>query len=134
LESAIARLRQEGVPLELARALVALADLERRRRRHAAARRATDEAWELCRTAGALPWLGRIEQGRVQRSGRRTAEASALTAPEQRIAALAAGGSTNREIAAACFVSVKTVEASLSRVYRKLGVRSRTELVKTLAG
>ena len=134
LESSIARLRQEGVPLELARALVALADLERRRRRHAAARRATDEAWELCRTAGALPWLGRIEQGRVPRSGRRLEEVSALTAPEQRIAALAAGGSTNREIAAACFVSVKTVEASLSRVYRKLGVRSRTELVKTLSG
>ncbi|TDT97623.1 regulatory LuxR family protein [Streptomyces sp. 846.5] len=134
LESSIARLRQEAIPLELARALVALADLERRRRRHAAARRATDEAWELCRTAGALPWLGRIEQGRVPRSGRRAEEVSALTAPEQRIAALAAGGSTNREIAAACFVSVKTVEASLSRVYRKLGVRSRTELVKTLSG
>ena len=134
LESSVARLRQQRIPLELARSLVALADLERRRRRHAAARRATDEAWELCRAAGALPWLQRIEQGRVPRSGRRPQQPTALTAPEQRIAALAAAGSTNREIAAACFVSVKTVEASLSRVYRKLGVRSRTELVKTLAG
>ncbi|MFC1406497.1 MULTISPECIES: LuxR family transcriptional regulator [Streptacidiphilus] len=134
LAASVDRLRQQAIPLELARSLVALADLERRRRRHAAARRATDEAWELCRTAGALPWLRRIEQGRVPRSGSGAAEPAALTVPEQRIAALAAAGSTNREIAAACFVSVKTVEASLSRVYRKLGVRSRTELVKTLTG
>jgi DNA-binding CsgD family transcriptional regulator len=56
-----------------------------------------------------------------------------LTATEGRVAALAAAGHTNREIAAAAFMSEKTVEANLSRIYRKLGIRSRAELGVRLA-
>ncbi|TQF01234.1 AAA family ATPase [Kitasatospora acidiphila] len=139
LERAVARLRSEGVPLELARALAAQAQLERRRRRQGAARSAADEALRICQDTGAAAWLGpikrRIQGGGGGRAGaaRQPADASGavlLTPSEQRIAALAADGATNREIAAACYISVKTVEASLSRVYRKLGVRSRTELAK----
>jgi DNA-binding NarL/FixJ family response regulator len=48
------------------------------------------------------------------------------------VAELAAGGATNKEIAGALFLSVKTVEANLSRVYRKLELRSRTELASSL--
>jgi DNA-binding CsgD family transcriptional regulator len=48
------------------------------------------------------------------------------------VAALAASGRTNAEIAAELFITVRTVESNLTRVYRKLGVRSRTELVRTL--
>jgi DNA-binding NarL/FixJ family response regulator len=51
-----------------------------------------------------------------------------LTPSEARIAQLAAAGLTNREVASAAFVSHKTVEANLSRIYRKLGIRSRAEL------
>ena len=51
-----------------------------------------------------------------------------LTPTEDRVAALVAAGSTNREVADALFVSIHTVEANLKRIYRKLGVRSRTEL------
>ena len=51
-----------------------------------------------------------------------------LTPTEDRVAALVAAGSTNREVADALFVSVHTVEANLKRIYRKLGIRSRTEL------
>jgi DNA-binding CsgD family transcriptional regulator len=51
-----------------------------------------------------------------------------LTASEQRVAELAAAGITNREMAAALFISPKTVEANLSRIYRKLSIRSRAEL------
>ena len=51
-----------------------------------------------------------------------------LTEAERRVAALAADGRHNKEIAAVLFISVRTVEANLTRVYRKLGVRSRTEL------
>jgi DNA-binding CsgD family transcriptional regulator len=133
LEDSVETLRRARVPLELARSLVVLADVERRRRRQAAARRATDEAVRICRAAGAAAWLDRVEQ-RSRRAVERAreAEAGALTPSELRIATLAADGATNREIAAACYLSVKTVEASLSRVYRKLGVRSRTELAKTL--
>jgi DNA-binding NarL/FixJ family response regulator len=51
-----------------------------------------------------------------------------LTASEQRVAELAATGVTNREMAAVLFISPKTVEATLSRIYRKLNIRSRAEL------
>jgi DNA-binding CsgD family transcriptional regulator len=134
LTSSAAVLRSVGLPLELARTLVALADVERRRRRQAAARRASQEATQLCEEAGAAAWLGRIEQRSRGATDARTRgdAAQELTPSELRIATLAADGATNREIAAACYLSVKTVEASLSRVYRKLSVRSRTELAKTL--
>ena len=58
---------------------------------------------------------------------RRSAPAE-LTPSEQRVADLAAAGRTNREVAAQLFMSPKTVEANLARIYRKLGVRSRAEL------
>ena len=51
-----------------------------------------------------------------------------LTPSEQRVAELAASGMTNRDIAATLFVSAKTVEANLTQIYRKLGIRSRAEL------
>ena len=55
-----------------------------------------------------------------------------LTEGERQIAELVAGGRSNREVAAALFVSPKTVSASLGRVYRKLGVTSRTEMAERL--
>jgi DNA-binding CsgD family transcriptional regulator len=58
--------------------------------------------------------------------------APGLTAAEERVAELAVSGLTNRDIAAAIFVSPKTVEVNLSRVYRKLGIRSRAELYQAL--
>jgi DNA-binding CsgD family transcriptional regulator len=56
-----------------------------------------------------------------------------LTPTERRIAELVATGASNKEVAAAAFVSVKTVEANLSRVYAKLGIRSRAALAHLLA-
>jgi len=60
-------------------------------------------------------------------SGRRTSSEE-LTETERRVAELAGRGHTNKEIAAELYMGVSTVEAHLSRVYRKLGLRSRTEL------
>ncbi|NEB91478.1 helix-turn-helix domain-containing protein, partial [Streptomyces bauhiniae] len=57
-----------------------------------------------------------------------------LAAMERQVAALVMEGATNREIAARLFVSVKTVEATLTRVYRKLGIRSRVDIVRLAAG
>ena len=57
-----------------------------------------------------------------------------LTATERRVAELAAAGITNREIARAVFMSEKTVEAHIARVYRKLGIHSRAELGARMAG
>ncbi len=77
---------------------------------------------------GAEPWAAqaRAELARVV-PGRRAGE---LTATETRIAELVVLGRRNREIAGELFVSVATVEAHLTRIYRKLGVRSRTELAR----
>ena len=63
-------------------------------------------------------------------SGRRRAQG--LTPSEQRVAELAVSGLTNRDIAATLFISPKTVEVNLSRIYRKLNIRSRVELYKAL--
>ncbi|HEV2639479.1 MAG TPA: AAA family ATPase [Actinocrinis sp.] len=134
LESSVDRLRTAGLPLELARSLCALAQVEQRRRRPAQARLAATEAFRLCRAAGAVALLGWVERAAPPPAGPEPgAPKSIMTVTELRVANLAVGGSTNREIAATCYLSVKTVEATLSRVYRKLGVRSRTELARTLS-
>jgi len=57
-----------------------------------------------------------------------------LTPAEQRVADLIAGGATNRDAAAALFVSVRTVETHVASIYRKLGVRTRVELTHKLSG
>jgi DNA-binding CsgD family transcriptional regulator len=57
-----------------------------------------------------------------------------LTPTEERVAALVAAGRTYREVADALFISPKTVQWNLSKIYRKLGVRSRSELAAKLAG
>jgi DNA-binding CsgD family transcriptional regulator len=130
--------RQEGLALERVRTLLALAQVERRRRHPGAARDALAEAHRLATDAGATLWAEKVERERG-RLGEPIAQAgagvdnAALTGAERRCAELAAAGATNREIAAALFVSVKTVEATLSRSYRKLGVRSRTQLARMLA-
>jgi DNA-binding NarL/FixJ family response regulator len=71
-----------------------------------------------------------VELGRI--GGRRAAPAGALSATESEVARLVAAGRTNREVAAALHLSARTVEWNLSKLYRKLGVRSRTELASAL--
>ena len=77
--------------------------------------------------------LDRAARAELERVGLRRA-AQELTETELRVAELAATGMTNREIAAQAFISSKTVEANLARVYRKLGIRSRAELGAWLEG
>ena len=85
---------------------------------------------------GAAPWAERA-RGELRASGQsvRTPEQraeDALTPQELQVAAIVAGGATNREAAAALFLSVKTIEFHLGHVYRKLGIRSRTELARVV--
>ena len=63
----------------------------------------------------------------------RAGSKSTLTQTERQVAALVAQGLSNREVAGQLFVSLRTVESNLSRIYRKLGVRSRTEMARTTA-
>jgi DNA-binding CsgD family transcriptional regulator/DNA polymerase III delta prime subunit len=124
--------RQSG--LDRARTLISLAGVERRCRRRAAARSTLVEAYDICSALGAAPWAERVrdELDRTGAQVRAEHPAAALTVAEQRVADLVRAGSTNREVAAVLFISVKTVEATLSRIYRKVGVRSRTELVRAM--
>ena len=68
----------------------------------------------------------------LRRAGGRGSSRDALTATEQKVAELAASGLRNREIATRMFLSEKTIEANLSRIYGKLEIRSRSELVRRL--
>ena len=84
------------------------------------------EAASIFERIGAPIWAGQARR-ELDRVGLRRAP-DELTVSERRVAELAASGMTNREVARAAFMSPKTVEANLSRVYRKLGIRSRAEL------
>ena len=100
----------------------------RRAKHRRAARERLGEAEALFDQMGARIWRDRArrEIGRI--SGRPPSDRDALTSTEGQIAELVATGKTNREVADELFVTVGTVESNLTRIYRKLGVRSRAEL------
>ncbi len=116
------------MPFDLARTLLAAGAARRRAKEKRAARDAIGAAVETFERVGAAVWL-RYAQGELARVGGRV-PSSDLTASERRVAELVAEGLRNKEVAAALFVTEKTVEATLSRVYVKLGVRSRAELAR----
>jgi DNA-binding NarL/FixJ family response regulator len=92
-----------------------------------AARDALDEAFAIFVKLGARLWAEKARAELARISGRR-AGGDELTETETRVAELAAAGRSNKEIAAELFMGVSTVEAHLSHVYRKLGIRSRAGL------
>jgi DNA-binding CsgD family transcriptional regulator len=118
-------------PFQHARTLLALGATQRRAKRRAAARATLEEALAAFERLAAPLWAdkARADLGRI---GGRAASRGDLTENERRIAELVAEGHTNREVAVALFVSEHTVEGALTRVYRKLGVRSRGELAVRL--
>ncbi|UUO01553.1 LuxR C-terminal-related transcriptional regulator [Mycolicibacterium novocastrense] len=119
------------MPLEHARTQLLLGQLYRRMRQKQTAAAALERALRIVEQLGNPLWAARIraEQARVVA---RTGQDGELTPTEQRVAELAADGMSNREIAAAVYVSVKTVESVLTRVYRKLDVRSRAMLSRRM--
>jgi DNA-binding CsgD family transcriptional regulator len=131
LEEALSWHDRAEIPLDHGRTLLALGVAQRRRKRRREARGTLEHALALFGRLGAALWAGRAraELGRI--SGRAPAT-GALTPAEERVAALAADGRTNRQVAAALFLSERTVEGHLSRIFRKLGVRHRTELARAL--
>jgi DNA-binding CsgD family transcriptional regulator len=117
-------------PVELARAWHVLGVLERRAHRRGAAREALTEAVSRYAAAGAAPWRAAAEMELARLDGARGAT---LTDTERRIVELVRSGATNREIARTTFLSIKAVEANLTRLYRRFGVRSREQLAKGAA-
>jgi DNA-binding CsgD family transcriptional regulator len=128
-EQALAEHARSADPFQHARTLLALGRTQRRAKQRAAARTTLTDALERFESLGAPLWA---EQTRAElaRIGGRAPSRGELTEAEQRIAELVAQGKSNREVAAALFLTVHSVETALTRIYRKLGVRSRTELAR----
>ena len=122
-------------PFEEARTHLLLGERLRRARRRRDAREPLRTALSAFETLGAEPWAARA-RAELRATGvtvrARRAGSNELTPQELRIAIAVADGATNREAAAALFLSVKTVEYHLTKVYDKLGARSRTHLARLL--
>jgi DNA-binding CsgD family transcriptional regulator len=119
-------------PFERGRTLLVLGRLQRRAKQKAAAKESLERARAIFDELPAPLWSQRATD-ELARVGLRRASPDDLTESERRVAELAAAGLTNREVAAQLFMSPKTVEANISRVYRKLGIRSRAQLGARLA-
>ena len=125
-QEAMAHHDRLAMPFERARTQLVVGQLQRRQRRRDAASATLREALVTFEDLGVPLWAKRARAELNRSSGTRTR--AELTASEQRVAELAATGVTNREVAAALFISPKTVEANLTHIYQKLGIRSRAEL------
>jgi DNA-binding CsgD family transcriptional regulator len=126
------------MPFERARTLLALGERLRRAKQRAEAREPLTAALDVFERLGARPWAERaraeLRATGGQASGRRAqAAAEQLTPHELQIAVLVSQGMTNREAAAALFLSPKTIEYHLGQIYRKLDVRGRSQLARLMA-
>lgn len=129
--------REVDMPFSLARTRLCYGERLRRLGRRIEAREQLRAALATFERLGAVPWVRRVES-ELRASGeslrrRDPTAAERLTPQELQIALVVAEGVTNREAGAALFLSPKTIEVHLGRVYRKLGIRSRTELARMLA-
>ncbi|MFN8216142.1 MAG: LuxR C-terminal-related transcriptional regulator [Solirubrobacterales bacterium] len=137
LRRALAAHAEPAMPFEAARTRLALGERLRRARRRADARRPLAEARDAFAAMGARSWAARAAReldaaGGSPGAAPRPDWSAGLTARERDVCELAAAGRTNREIAASLFLSPRTVEHHLRSAYRKLGLRSRTELAALL--
>lgn len=132
LDDALVHHDRVPLPFERGRTLLVLGAMQRRTKHRRAARETLHASLAIFEELGARLWIEKAhaELGRI--AGRAPSSGD-LTPTEQRVASLVAEGRTNREVAAALNVSERTVEGNLSRIYGKLGLRSRTELAHRLA-
>jgi DNA-binding CsgD family transcriptional regulator/tetratricopeptide (TPR) repeat protein len=119
-------------PFERARTVLALGSVQRRARRRREARETLEVAESTFRELGTPLWAAQART-ELDRIGGRAPSRGELTPNELRIATLVSEGKTNKEVATALFVTDRTVESALTQIYRKLDVRSRTELTRKLA-
>jgi len=131
-EEAVAASEVVGFPLERGRALHAAGEALRRLGQRRRAAEKLDAAKQVFAELGAPLWVARAEK-ELRRARPRPRRDRELTSAERGVAALVAAGQTNREVAAELFTTVGTVEVHLTRIYRKLAVRSRTELARRVA-
>jgi ATP/maltotriose-dependent transcriptional regulator MalT len=132
LEDALALHERAPSPFDRARTLLALGVNRRAAKQKRAARETLAEAGASFESVGAATWADRAREELARISGRAPTPGE-LTPTERRVAELVAEGLTNPEVAAALVVSPRTVEFHLRNVFRKLDVRSRSELARRFA-
>lgn len=127
-------LHGSSLPFERARTELCFGERLRRSRRRSAALGRLDSALDTFTRIGARPWADRARAEILAAGGvgRPVGPVAPADPQELQVALLVGGGSSNREAAAALFLSEKTIEAHLTRIYRSLGVRSRAQLGATL--
>jgi DNA-binding CsgD family transcriptional regulator len=130
-EAALLEHERSPGPFERARTLLARGTVQRRARKWRLARESLTAALAIFEEVETPLWADKARAELARIGGRRSA--GGLTPTEARIAQLVAAGQSNKEIAAALVVTVRTVETHLTKVYAKLGVRSRTELASRLS-
>jgi DNA-binding NarL/FixJ family response regulator len=133
LDLALAEHARQRLPLELGRTLLEKGSIERRAKRKTAAKHTLEQALQILEPLGAALWVARAldELGRI--GLRRAVVTEGLTPAQARVAELAAGGATNREISHTLYMSERTVESHLTKIYRELGIRSRAQLATALS-
>lgn len=132
IERAVAGLELLPDPFELGRTMLVAGTVRQRARQKRTAREALEQAAAVFDRLGAPLWSQKA-QAVLERIGGQRGGDLGLTPTEQRIAELVAKGRSNKEVAGALFVSVRTVEATLSKIYRQLGLESRSELAARLS-
>jgi DNA-binding CsgD family transcriptional regulator len=132
-EQAMVEHERLPMPFERARTMVLLGQLQRRQRQKEAASSTLRDALGIFEDLGTPLWADRARADLARTNVTPTHE-TVLTPSERRVAELAASGMTNRDVAAALFISPKTVESNLARIYRKLGIKTRAELGRHIGG
>jgi DNA-binding CsgD family transcriptional regulator len=131
LQRALLQHQRIDMPFELGRTLLCLGRVQRRTKRRKEAREALAQSLQVFERIGAPLWAQKA-RAELERTHVRQAPTH-LTPSELRVAELAASGLTNKRIAERLFMSPKTVESNLGRVYAKLGIASRAELGARMA-
>jgi DNA-binding CsgD family transcriptional regulator len=129
LERALAEHESRGWPFERAQTHLALGETQRRAKQKRPARESLQAALAIFEELGAALWAEKARAG-LRRLGGRPRGLGELTPTEERVAALVGEGRTNREVAAALYITERTVEGHLTRIYAKLGLRSRAQLAR----
>ena len=129
-ELALSRHKSLPMPFELGRTLLVQGMTERKGGDQLTARAALARAFGIFTDLGAPLWAAKVSSELSTMTA--PARANGLTCTERRVAALVTQGHTNREVAAAMFVTENTVQTHLRHIFQKLGVRSRTELAARL--
>ena len=133
MQTALAEHARRPLGREIARTLLELGALQRRAKRKTEAKKTLEQALAMFEAMGAQMWVDRTHDELSRIGLRRPVVSDGLTPAQQRVAQLVAAGMSNREIASTLYMSLRSVESHLTRVYREYGVKSRAQLLALMA-